>query len=124
MLLELLPHFARLVPVADKYLASRSASDKAHEAALKALADALRGELGKVTEAQAEIDRGLREQSAQIAELAVNTARARMAMESTEARVAKLEKTVTNTARLVSVAVVFLAMTLALVAVVLWRVAR
>jgi hypothetical protein len=36
LLFDLLPHFARLMPMADKYLASRSASDKAHETALAA----------------------------------------------------------------------------------------
>ena len=39
--------------MADKYLATRSASDKAQEAALAALAEDVRGELGKVTEAHA-----------------------------------------------------------------------
>jgi len=47
MLFELLPHFARLMPVADKYLTSRSASDKAQEAALVALADNVREEIEK-----------------------------------------------------------------------------
>ena len=36
MLLELLPHFTRLLPMADKYLSTRSASEKAQEAALAA----------------------------------------------------------------------------------------
>jgi len=37
MLLELLPHFTRLLPMADKYLSTRTASEKAQEAALAAL---------------------------------------------------------------------------------------
>lgn len=124
LLLDLLPHFARLLPVADKYLTSRSASDKAHESALGMLGEGLRGELAEVKEAQAGLGRQLREQGEQVAEIAVDVARARMGIESVEARVEKLEKTVTYAARLVSVTLAFMAMTLVLVAVVLWRVAR
>jgi hypothetical protein len=37
-LLELLPHITHLVPLADKYLQSKSGSDQAHQAALSSLA--------------------------------------------------------------------------------------
>jgi chromosome segregation ATPase len=94
MLLELLPHFARLMPVADKYLNSRSESDKAHEAALGALATEVRGGLAQVTEEHAGLRRQLQEQSAQVAELAVDATRARMVVENVEPRIEKLEKTV------------------------------
>lgn len=92
LLFELLPHFSRLVPAANKYLATRSASDKAQEAALAALAGEVRGELGKVAEANAGVGRQLKEQGTQIAELGVDIARARIGIESVEARVLKLEK--------------------------------
>ena len=71
LLFDLLPHFARLMPMADKYLASRSASDKAHENALVALAENVRCQ---VAEAHEGIYRQLGEQSAQIADLAVGSA--------------------------------------------------
>lgn len=93
MLLELLPHFSRLLPVADKYLANRSASEKAQTVALAALAAEVRGQIVQVTEAQAGLGRQLQEQGAQAAEIAVDVARARMAIGSVEERVAKLEKT-------------------------------
>ena len=96
ILLDLLPHFARLMPAADKYLNPRSASEKAQEAALAALADDVRGPLGQVTEAYAGIGRQLQEQSALVAELSVEVTRARIAAESAEARVATLEKSMTN----------------------------
>jgi multidrug resistance efflux pump len=42
-LLELLPHVTRLVPLADRYLTSRSAAERAHEATLTALRTDLSG---------------------------------------------------------------------------------
>jgi hypothetical protein len=94
MLLELIPHFARLMPVADKYLNSRSESDKAHEAALGDLAAEVRGGLVLATEENAGLRRQLQEQSAQVAELAVDATRARIVAENVEARIEKLGKTV------------------------------
>jgi hypothetical protein len=93
MLFELLPHFARLVPMADRFLTSQTASEKAQEAALAGLSDSLRGGMGQVTEAHAGIMRTLKEQSAQVSEIAVEATRARIAVESVEARVARLERT-------------------------------
>jgi chromosome segregation ATPase len=124
LLVDLLPHFARLLPVADKYLTARSASDKAHEAALGAMGESVRAELGELKEAQAGLERQLREQGAQIAEIAVDVARARMGIESVEARVAKLEKTAANTGRLVAMTFVLLAMALGFLVVIMLRVAR
>jgi hypothetical protein len=121
LLLDLLPHFSRLLPVADKYLARISANEKAQAAALTALAADVRGELGQVGEAQAGLSRQLQDQGAQVAEIAVDVARARMGVESVEARVAKLEKTLGLVVKLLVVAVVLLAITVTLVAV---RVAR
>jgi len=132
MLFELLPHFARLVPAADKYLANRSASDKAHDAALTALAENVRGEVALVSETHAGIYRQLREQSTQISAIAVDVTRARMGMESAESRVAKLEKTVDArvakleksvglAVKLLWTGLALLSMVLALLAVMLWR---
>jgi hypothetical protein len=93
--------------MADKYLSSRSASEKAQEAALAALAGDVRGELGnvtgelgRVTEANSGVSRQLQEQGSQIAELSVDVARARMGVESVEARIGKLEKTAVLVVRL------------------------
>jgi chromosome segregation ATPase len=117
MLLELLPHFARLMPMADKYLSSRSASEKAQEAALAALAGEVRGELGKATEANSGVSRQLQEQGTQIAEVGVELARTRLAVESVEARVAKLEKMAALTVGLLWVGVGLLAMVFAILVV-------
>src|ERR1035438_5384771 len=111
LLFYLLPHFARLVPVADKYLSSRNTGDKAQETALATLAENVRGQVTEVNEG---INRQLREQSAQIAEVAVEVTRARMGAESVEARVAKLEKTVGAAVRLLWVVLALLVVVIAL----------
>jgi hypothetical protein len=97
VLLELLPHFTRLVPLADRYFSSRGDEDKAHAAALKALGDEVRGGLGRVDEVHAGLQQALKEQGAQIGEVGVEATRARMAVEQVEQRVAKLERRATAT---------------------------
>ncbi len=91
MLFDLLPHFARLMPMADKYLSTRSSSDKAQEAALASLSQDIRADLGKSIAAHSDLRRQVQEQGTQIAELAVDVTRSRMGVESVEARVARLE---------------------------------
>ncbi|MEO6806933.1 MAG: hypothetical protein ABI286_05890 [Edaphobacter sp.] len=90
-LFELLPHISRLVPMADKYLSSKTASEKANEAAMAAMAEGVRGDLGQVTKAHAGLYRQLQEQSAQIAEVAEEVKQARLAAEKDDNRVAALE---------------------------------
>src|SRR6266568_3438090 len=92
MLLELLPHLTRLMPAADKYLNSRSASDKTQEAALATLADNLRGNLGQVNDGQAGLRQQLQEQNTQLAEISVEVTRTRLGVENAEERIAKLER--------------------------------
>jgi chromosome segregation ATPase len=68
-LVELLPHATRLIPVADRYFASKHAGEKANEAALVAMAEGVQADLGQVTKAHAGLYRKLQEQEAQIAEM-------------------------------------------------------
>jgi hypothetical protein len=126
MLLELLPHITRLVPAADKYFSSRSASERAQEAALTAMADGVRGDLGKLTAAHADIYVALKEQSAQLEEQGVRLAEAaaeakwaRVLAESAEQRFANLEKRMTLGIRLVGAVLAMLVATLVLLGVVL-----
>jgi chromosome segregation ATPase len=121
MLLELLPHFARLMPVADKYLSTRSTSDKANEAALAALADEVRGESARASETNAGLARQVQEQGKQIAETAVEVTRSRMGVESIEARVAKLEKSSGAAMKLLVTVAVMLAAALVLLGILLLR---
>ena len=90
-LFELLPHITRLVPMADKYLSSKTASEKANEAAMTAMAEGVRGDLGQVAKAHAGLYRQLQEQSAQIAEVAEEVKQARLAAAKDDNRLAALE---------------------------------
>src|SRR6202035_238332 len=92
-LFELLPHITRLVPMADKYLSSKTASEKANEAAMAAMAEGVRGDLGQVTKAHAGLYRQLQDQSTQIAEVSEEVKRARLAVEQHEHRMVALETT-------------------------------
>ena len=95
-LFELLPHITRLVPVADKYLSSKTASEKATEAAMVAMAEGVRGDLGQVTKAHAGLYRQLQDLSAQIAEVGEEVKRARLSVEQHENRMVALESSVAS----------------------------
>jgi membrane protein required for beta-lactamase induction len=124
LLFDLLPHFARLMPIADKYLSSKSEGDKSQEAALAALAADVRGDLTGVTEAHSGLLRQLQEQSAQVAELGVEVTRARLGVESVEARVAKLEKAASAAMRLLWAVAGLLLVVFALLTILVVRVVR
>jgi chromosome segregation ATPase len=95
-LFELLPHITRLVPMADKYLSSKTASEKATEAAMAAMAEGVRGDLGQVTKAHAGLYRQLQDLSAQIAEVGEEVKRARLSVEQHENRMVALESSVAS----------------------------
>jgi hypothetical protein len=95
-LFELMPHVTRLVPMADKYFSSKTATEKATEAAMVAMADGVRGDLGQVTKAHAGLYRQLQDQSAQITEVAEEVKRSRLAAEQHENRMVALESTVAS----------------------------
>jgi chromosome segregation ATPase len=90
-LFELLPHIARLVPVADKYFSQRNATEKATEAALAAMAEGVRGDLGQVTKAHAGLYRQLQEQTGQIADMNEELKRARTSIEQHDHRLEALD---------------------------------
>ena len=121
MLFELLPHLARLVPVADRFFATRNASDKAQELAFAAMSESLHGDLGQVAETHAGIQRALREQGEQVAAIAVEVTRARMGVESIEARVGKIESRIAKLEERSTLSIMLLAVAIGIgvVAVVL-----
>jgi ElaB/YqjD/DUF883 family membrane-anchored ribosome-binding protein len=90
-LVELLPHATRLIPVADRYLASKQAGERANEAALVAMAEGVQADLGQVTKAHAGLYRKMQEQEAQIAEMRDEVRQARTAVEQQGHRVEALE---------------------------------
>jgi len=93
-LVELLPHVSRLVPMVDRFFASKAASEKANQEAMAAMAEGVRGDLGQVTTAHAGLYRQLQDQSAQIAEVATDVRQVRRAIESQAERLVELEKQV------------------------------
>jgi hypothetical protein len=95
-LFELLPHISRLIPMADRYLSTKTASEKANEAAMTAMAEGVRGDLGQVAKAHAGLYRQLQDQSAQIAEVGEEVKRARLSVEQHEKRMVALESTVAS----------------------------
>jgi hypothetical protein len=95
-LFELLPHITRLVPMADRYFSSKTATERATEAAMIAMADGVRGDLGQVTKAHAGLYRQLQEQSAQIAEVGEEVRKARLSFEQHENRMVALESSVAS----------------------------
>jgi len=126
MLLELLPHITRLVPMADRYFSSRTASEKAQEAALAALAADVRGSLGKVSDAHGGLAGQVQEVQAQTALIAAQVAlvgddatRTRKAVESAEARIGRLEHKVETARKLMCALVALLAVAVLLLAAVL-----
>jgi hypothetical protein len=118
-LFELLPHITRIVPMADKYFSSRTASEKATEAAMAAMAEGVRGDLGQVTKAHAGLYRQLQDQSAQIAQVAEEVKLARAAMERDDNRMATLESKVAGLGLWVKGGVSLLAVLLVVVIVLL-----
>src|ERR1700751_4569400 len=90
-LFELMPHITRLVPMADRYFAQRSATEKANEAAFTAMAEGVRGDLGQVAKAHAGLYRQLQEQSAQLTDLSEDVRKTRVSIEQQSHRVEALE---------------------------------
>ena len=120
-LFELLPHITRLVPMADKYLSSKTASEKANEAAMAAMAEGVRGDLGQVTKAHAGLYRQLQDQSAQIAEVSEEMKRARLSIEQHEHRMLALESNVISLGWWVKAGVSLLILLVVVVIVLLMR---
>ncbi len=85
-LLALLPHFTRLIPMADRFLQSRLATEKAEQEALTAMATALHTELGNLTTAHSDLNRQLQEQSVQLSQLADEIKRTRITVDSAQLR--------------------------------------
>ncbi len=52
-LIELAPHISRLLPMADRFFQSKTATDDSTRKAMDAMAEGLRGDLGQVTAAHA-----------------------------------------------------------------------
>jgi phage shock protein A len=121
-LFELLPHITRLVPMADRYFSSKAANERANEAALTAMAEGVRGDLGQVTKAHAGLYRQLQELSAQIADVEAEVKPARASVDQMKHRMDALEEKVAATAIWVKAGVSVVVVMLAVVIYLLARV--
>jgi len=120
-LIELLPHVTRLVPVADKYFSSRSASEKANQATFAAMAEGMQADLGQVTKAHEGLYRKLQEQEAQIAEVGEEIRLSKAAMERYGHRLETLEHNVASLNLWIRIGVSLSTMLLIVILVVLLR---
>ena len=120
-LFELLPHITRLVPMADKYFSSKAAAERANEAALAAMAEGVRGDLGQVTKSHAGLYRQLQELSAQVTEVGDQTKSARTAVEQQQHRIEALEHEVVALGRWIKPGVSAVVVMLAIVIFLLLR---
>ena len=117
-LVELLPHVSRLLPMADKFLSSKAAAEKANESALAAMAEGVRGDLGQVTQAHAGLYRQLQDQSAQIAEVGEDSKRTRLFIEQQQQKIERLERSMASLGLWVKLGISLLSI-LAAIAIVL-----
>jgi hypothetical protein len=122
-LFELLPHVSRLIPMADKYFSTKTASEKATEAAMAAMAEGVRGDLGQVTRAHAGLYRQLQDQSAQLAEVSEDMKRARLAVEQHDHRLEAMELRVASLGLWIKAGLSLLVVLVAVVIVLLVRLA-
>jgi hypothetical protein len=119
-LIELLPHAARLLPVADNFFKSKTAGEEANRKAMEAMADGLRGDLGQVTASHTGLYRQLNDQSEKLAEISVEARAAREAAEAAQARITNLELRLDRIATLLLVVTV-IAVVLLILSIVLLR---
>jgi hypothetical protein len=118
-LFELLPHISRLLPMADKYFNSKAAAEKANEAAMAAMAEGVRGDLGQVTKAHIGLYRQLQEQSAQITGVSEEVKAARLSIEQQANRVESLERKLASLGWWVKIGVSLLIVSAAVIIVLL-----
>jgi hypothetical protein len=118
-LFELLPHISRLLPMADKYFNSKAAAEKANEAAMAAMAEGVRGDLGQVTKAHVGLYRQLQEQSAQITGVSEQVTATRAVIGQQADRVESLELKVASLGWWVKIGVSLLIVSAAVIIVLL-----
>jgi hypothetical protein len=107
-LIELAPHITRLVPLADRFFNSKSAEADASRTAMEQMADGLRGDLGQVTASHAGLYRQLNDQSIAISAVAADVRSVKLAADSLEARITRIESQTTRLTQLVGVTLLLL----------------
>jgi septal ring factor EnvC (AmiA/AmiB activator) len=116
-LFELLPHASRLIPVADKYFAQRSAK----ESVMAETAEEIRGELGQMSKANAGLYRQLQEQAAQIHQISEDVQRTRTAVDQHDHRLEAINHEIASLGMWIKGGV---SVIVVLLAVAIWLLAR
>jgi hypothetical protein len=104
-LIELAPHIGRLLPMADGFFRSKTASEEASRTAMDQMAEGLRGDLGQVTASHAGLYRQLNDQNEKLSGIVAEQRSTTVSVAAVDARVAVLEK-------MLRVVIVLLAITL------------
>ncbi len=107
--------------MADRFLSSKAAAEKANEAALAAMADGVRGDLGQITKAHSGLYRQLQDQSAQITEVSEEVKRARLSLDQHDHRLESMEKNLSSLGRWIKGGISVLVLLLAAVIALLLR---
>jgi septal ring factor EnvC (AmiA/AmiB activator) len=90
-LIELAPHAARLLPMADRFFQSKTADAEASRTAMEQMAEGLRGDLGQVTASHAGLYRQLNEQSEKLTTLSSDLHSTKLSVDSADARLTRIE---------------------------------
>lgn len=122
-LFDLLPHVTRLVPLAERYFATKQVGDggAVPDAAFVSIAEDVRGDLNQVTKAHAVLYRQLQDQGNQIAELSEEVRRTRALAEQSERRIGTVDGKVDSLEIWIKAGVVLMVILIALVLVLLLR---
>jgi chromosome segregation ATPase len=118
-LIELLPHVSRLLPMADRFLNTKTADAEASRSAMQQMAEGLRGDLGQVTASHAGLYRQLNEQSEKLSELSSDVATVKRSVESLDPRLTRLEQQNSRLTLLLGLSLVLLAGLLVLAVILL-----
>jgi len=92
--LDLIPHLTRLLPHVERFVQQRSSGDDAQKKNLEQfqqMTEGLRADLAQATASHASLYRQLNEQGEKMSALAADLHDSRTALQSAEARIAKLE---------------------------------
>ena len=111
-LVDLLPHVKRVVPMADKFLSSKAASD----AAIAAMAAGVRTDLGEVANANAGLSRQMNDLGAQIATVGETAEQARTSATALGDSVATLHRELRSLRSLLVATLVFVVLLAVMVA--------
>jgi len=118
-LIELAPHVSRLLPMADRFLNTKTADAEASRSAMQQMAEGLRGDLGQVTASHAGLYRQLNEQSEKLSELSSDVATVKRSVESLDPRLTRLEQQNSRLTLLLGLSLVLLAGLLVLAVILL-----